>query len=354
MNNFDDLKLATEAMTGGKNTVLLDDVGMPSIMVVVPKMNSKDLVTGATDETHPAFIVDGVEKDKVYVSKFINIVNNNRAYSLPMQDPGINVTFDNSLAYCRNKGEGWGLMPASLWGAIALLCKKNGTMPHGNNNYGKDITYTNENGVETAKDSNGRTSRIATGSGPATWYHDFTNAGICDLNGNVSERCAGMRLKSGEIQIIPYANCIKAACDMGIDSTEWKAIMPDGSLTDPGTSGTIKYDYVDGKVTICSTITNTVGEENDGTGNGSTFQSISTAAKLSCPQILKELTLYPADADGYENDYFFVNNGASERFPVRGGCWYNGLGAGVFNTYFSSARSASGSSLGFRSVYYEL
>ena len=34
MSNFDDLKLAVEALTGGKNTVLLDDVGLPSIMVV--------------------------------------------------------------------------------------------------------------------------------------------------------------------------------------------------------------------------------------------------------------------------------------------------------------------------------
>ena len=33
MANFDDMKLAVEALSGGKNTVLLDDRGMPSIMV---------------------------------------------------------------------------------------------------------------------------------------------------------------------------------------------------------------------------------------------------------------------------------------------------------------------------------
>ena len=33
MPNFDDFKLAVEAMTGGKNTVLFDDMGMPSVMV---------------------------------------------------------------------------------------------------------------------------------------------------------------------------------------------------------------------------------------------------------------------------------------------------------------------------------
>ena len=31
MPNFDDFKLAIEAMTGGKNTVLFDDMEMPSV-----------------------------------------------------------------------------------------------------------------------------------------------------------------------------------------------------------------------------------------------------------------------------------------------------------------------------------
>ena len=33
MANFDDMKLAVEALTGGKNTVIMDDMDMPSIMV---------------------------------------------------------------------------------------------------------------------------------------------------------------------------------------------------------------------------------------------------------------------------------------------------------------------------------
>ena len=32
MANFDDMKLAVEALSGGKNTVLFDDMGMPSVM----------------------------------------------------------------------------------------------------------------------------------------------------------------------------------------------------------------------------------------------------------------------------------------------------------------------------------
>lgn len=64
MSNFDDMKLAVEALSGGKNTVLFDDIGMPSIMVVLPKMISNALITGATETVHPGFVLDGVEKEK--------------------------------------------------------------------------------------------------------------------------------------------------------------------------------------------------------------------------------------------------------------------------------------------------
>jgi presenilin-like A22 family membrane protease len=59
--NFDNLKLSVEALSGGKNTVILDDIGMPSIMVVINKLYLDDIIAGAPHTVHPAFIVNGVK-----------------------------------------------------------------------------------------------------------------------------------------------------------------------------------------------------------------------------------------------------------------------------------------------------
>ena len=162
-----------------------------------------------------------------------------------------------------------------------------------------------------------------------------------------------MRLVNGEIQIIPYANCMRATCDMSKGSSEWKAIKADGSLVAPGTAGTLKLDFVGNKVTLSTSVTNRVGNENEGTGAGATFESTVAASGVTAPQIIKELALFPADTSGYEGDYFWVNNTAEERFPFRGGRWDYGAYAGVFSTNLYNSRAYVYLSIGFRSAYFK-
>lgn len=348
MPNFDDLKLSIEALSGGKNTVLFDDLGMPSVMVPFPKLKMSDLIAGGSENIHPAFSVDGVEKSVIYVSKYQNIVLNERGYSLPMRDPRASLNFDQAVTYCRNKGKGWSLTPYSLWSAIALWCRKNGTMPRGNNNYGADHAYGHEKGVPTYYES-GKIARCATGSGPNTWNHNWMPDGIADLNGNVWEWCAGMRLMNGEIQIIPYANCMAADASMGASSTLWKAIAADGTLVEPGTAGTLKYNYVSGHIQLTS---GDITPED--TWRGDTYQNMTLDSALTVPEIAKALLIYPDEPGGdYGGDGHYMNN-SGERLPICGGSWDNSSGAGVFGVNLSNPRSDSATGIGFRSAYCEL
>lgn len=348
MPNFDDLKLSIEALSGGKNTVLFDDLGMPSVMVPFPKLKMSDLIAGGSENIHPAFSVDGVEKSVIYVSKYQNIVLNERGYSLPMRDPRASLNFDQAVAYCRNKGKGWSLTPYSLWSAIALWCRKNGTMPRGNNNYGADHAYGHEKGVPTYYES-GKIARCATGSGPNTWNHNWMPDGIADLNGNVWEWCAGMRLMNGEIQIIPYANCMAADASMGASSTLWKAIAADGTLVEPGTAGTLKYNYVSGHIQLTS---GDITPED--AWRGDTYQNMTLDSALTVPEIAKALLIYPDELGGdYGGDGHYMNN-SGERLPFCGGDWFNTSDAGVFYVGLNNPRSYSYSNIGFRSAYCEL
>ena len=41
--------------------------------------------------THPMFVIGGKTYDEVYISKYPNVIINGKAYSLPLQEPSVNV-----------------------------------------------------------------------------------------------------------------------------------------------------------------------------------------------------------------------------------------------------------------------
>lgn len=352
MTNFDDLKLAVQAISGGRNTVLLDDMGMPSIMVPFPKLTYADIMTGGTQDPLPAFLVDGHEIPVIYESKYQNIVVNDRAYSLPFEDPRVYITFDQALQMCRNKGDGWHLHSNALWAAIQSWCYRNKTVPHGNGNYGKDYSNPHEHGVTTYIDGNHGGGRTATGSGPVTWYHNYDSSGIADLCGNIWEWVAGLRMVNGEIQIIPYGNSMKADCNMSATSTEWKAIMPNGTLVAPGTAGTLKYD---GETATGAPRINTAVEFKPGTDDGyywRQFGTLAAKAGVDIPPMMKALGLAPIPDYEYGNGGFWIRPQAAERLPIRGAGWHSATRAGVSALNLAYPRSVSDVDVGFRAAYY--
>lgn len=347
MANFDDLQGAV-AQFGAGNKVIYDDIGMPSIMVGVPKMTYADIITGGTSEVLPFFIVDGEEKNTIYVSKFPNIVENERAYSLAMKLPRNYITFDQSVAACKKKGNGWHLNQTGIFAVLNLLSQKMGTVPHGNTNYGKDYYHAYEHGILPQ----GETDRTLTGSGEPTWYHNHDTSGIADLCGNVWEWTGGLRLVDGEIQIIPYGNCMKHDCDMSAESTLWKAIKPDGTLVDPGTAGTLKIDQV--SATSGLRINTTVQYPTSGdTYRNIAFKTLAAASGVNIPKLLIALEIFPEESATYGNDQIWARV-HGERLPVRGSAFHDTSHSGPSALYLGNVRSCSYVNVGFRSAFCEL
>lgn len=349
MANFDDLQGAV-AEFGAGNKVIYDDIGMPSIMYGVPKMKYSDIITGGTDEVLPFWIVDGEEKNTIWVSKFPNIVESDRAYSLGMRLPKNYITFDQAVAACKNKGNGWHLNQTGIFACLNLLSQKLGTVPHGNTNYGKDYYHAYEHGIQPQ----GETSRTLTGSGEPTWYHNHDTSGIADLCGNVWEWTGGLRLVDGEIQIIPYGNCMKLDCDMSATSTLWKAIMPDGTLVEPGTAGTLKIDRTsasDATLRINTSVTTQTTDSND---TNVVFKDTKAVSGVSIPKLLIALGLFPdSGVTGYGNDRFYARNNG-ERLPIRGSAFLNTSISGPSALSLNHVRSLSYDYIGFRSAFCEL
>ena len=356
--NFDLSNLALKAICPS-NEILYDDKGLPSIMVKIPKMTYAQLGLGSSTAVHPAFIVNGQEVDAVYISKYQNIVQNGRAYSLPGQDPGNNIYGADALAACTAKGAGWHLMTRAEWAMIALWCKNNGSMPKGNNNYGKDASESNYKAIKTSMDG-ANIGRVATGTGPLTWSHDGTPSGIWDLNGNVSEWVGGMRYVNGELQILANNNAADSANSQALASAQWKAIDgTDGSLITPDGSGTtansIKLEWT-GSIWKWQTAALTAANKGN---HNCAFESVDVDAGLSAAAVLllQALGLYKYDttAGAYLGDYFYCDTSQSERGVYSGGYWGSGARAGVFccsgGYSFFSFRDGG---FGFRSAFVQL
>lgn len=363
--NFDLSALALKAVCPG-NEILYDDKGMPSIMVKIPKMTYAQLGMGSSTAVHPAFIVNGQEVSEIYISKYMNIVKNSRAYSLPGCDFANNYTFDQSRKFCEDKGAGWHMMTRMEWGLILRWCQANGVMPKGNNNYGKHSSETNYKAVPmtygTGADE-GKIFHTAGGTGPLTWYHDQTPSGIADIVGNGSEWHGGIRRVGREIQVLVNNNGADSANAQTATASTWMAIngeatgdadlylTPDGSGT---TTGSIKVQRVSGSA--IKYVTTDPGAWSGAAtftfANISCDTNITAAAKL----LLANLGLLQYDGNtelfsGLEA-YLYMDNG--ERLFLSG-CNYGFPSRGLASFYSGNySRSSAHASIGFRSAFVRL
>ena len=115
----DSLRSSIESASGGRNTVMYDDVGNPNIMVCIPSFDAKLL--GLTAGTHPAFrISEDKEVNEIWVSKYICTPGE---MGVPASmNPSENLFYDltarssyradipTAIEKIKRKGKGWHLM----------------------------------------------------------------------------------------------------------------------------------------------------------------------------------------------------------------------------------------------------
>ena len=363
----DALRAQIEFASGGQQTVLYDDVGIPSVMQWIPAFNLEDIHTDLGTGLHPAFIVNGTAKAGMWIGVYQAKVVSGRAYSWPGQDPTTSVTFDAAKGYCTAKGAGWHMMTAWEWAAVALWCLKNGFQPRGNTNYGRSHAATYETGTRVdggIPGSSSGTPRIRTGSGPASWRHNNTYAGIADLVGNIAEWNDGFKIIDGRMYFPDDNNFNLAESSWPARAAYFDATVGPGDRAgsadsgDPVLSNVAPTKYSETPTPAGGGDTGDFDYASIGGESGwrsMTYTATYDSMELALRQKLAALMIAPkVSKDG---SLVFATQGAvlvrnyGERFSFRGGYWDNGSDAGLAFLRLFYGRSGSGSAIGFRPAY---
>lgn len=330
---------AVERASGGRQTVLYDDLGNPSVMNIIPIFRYEDLGYSADMGAGVVSCFDvgtGTNKSEIFIGAFQSSLVGSRAVSLPRTDQATSVNFDTAKGYCANKGAGWHLMTMHEWAAISLWCMANGFEPRGNTNYGR----AHDRYVERGRRMDGGlpgdtagTARVHCGSGPDAWRHNNSPWGISDLVGNVWEWLDGFKLQDGQIVASTFNTQAEAS---------WvaQAAYFDSTLT---TGGAPK---------LSDAVVNRLGaigdNQNAGYSASEVFNVMTKAGTYVSNQLLKRLLVEPSTV--LPKGRVYMRN-FGERLPFRGGDWSLGSYAGLAALNCSASRVYTYGSIGFRLAF---
>ena len=330
---------AVERASGGRQTVLYDDLGNPSVMNIIPIFRYEDLGYSGDMGAGVVSCFDvgtGTNKSEIFIGAFQSSLVGSRAVSLPRADPAVSVNFDTAKGYCANKGAGWHLMTMHEWAAISLWCMANGFEPRGNTNYGR----AHDRYVERGRRMDGGlpgdtagTARVHAGSGPDAWRHNNSPWGISDLVGNVWEWLDGFKLQDGQIVASTFNTQAEA-------SWAAQAAYFDSTLTTGGTPR------------LSNAVVNRLGaigdNQNAGPSASEAFNVMAKAGTYVSNQLLKRLLVEPSTV--LPKGRVYMRN-FGERLPFRGGILYDGSNAGLaaLGCHFSRVYVSSG--IGFRLAF---
>lgn len=391
------------------NVVLKDADGNPSVYIPFYKCLSSDLDASLPGHTHPAFVVGSTEYDRILIGKYMaSPIGNgsNTLVSVPGKAPKVSQGADQFLSQMRAFKTGASGLTVADHGLILLTAKKNGWVPKGNNSWSVDyrdgttfelaksvsvgnkrvfrgweyeclIAHTTDaehlpsespaywkptgrqlGGTPVASqfnaDSRYQGYNTLTGSGPLSWCLGNDPGNLVDIQGNAAEQVYGYRLVDGEIQILPNNDAADPAADLSAASRLWKAIKPSltdetYTLVDPGTNGTLHWNWLNGKVTLDTTSI----VEDQYRNTAFTQLAVDSTHVPYIPSIVRELGLFPCSGDTVTQGQVYVNT-SGERFPRRGGYCYSTSYAGLGCMYATGTRSSSHTYSGARGRFLEI
>lgn len=358
-------------LSGGKNSIKWTNDGTdgtplywPSVVVWRPAHKASYHLEGAGNDFHPAFKAGANMYPGYWAGKYAGPYITSNAKTLLLSLPNfdgkvnaltgaqVNTSYDTSVTYGTAGGNGSHSITNAEWMEIALDCYNSGFQPKGNNWYGRDTgdpATPEYYGVPSFWNLS-LTGRVLNGSGPLSWFHDGSPWGVWGMNGNFIEVTTGLRQKAGEIQIIQNNDAALSDCDHSGTTGPWKGILQDGSLVDPGTEGTLKYDALSAITISTSVTTRTPATKSH------TFGTVVAADGVTIPKIAQLLGIAPiGTAEQHGSDYIYMRNDEagtySDTFARRGGHWDRNTQNGVFFLRMDIYRSHTSNDYGSRLAF---
>ena len=185
-------------------------------MLKIAKFVQSDIHISLPSDPFPAFVVDGIEKDHIYISQF---TYPSTARSTPVN----NIHLEDARAQALALGTGFHLLTGWEWAAFAWSMK---------DLWGTERGPTEEEGF------------VSSGAGSFFWRTPSEWWGMWGMCGNLYEYCDGVQLRADKVFGTPQNNLSHLNNTDSIDPTYW----PELGTIQPHANSTLDLSPVNGQL----------------------------------------------------------------------------------------------------------